>query len=392
MRRIEVLEETIDVKYISESAIKDISSGNEKHFIMNNTASMNIASGVDPTSTDRTKQNPKSRTDSPSLSGFKKRMLENLGVNDCFDIGQEDEKLLHQFLEIRLEQERKEVEKLRDSNLKSLNTIIDKCIQTEKLTDDSINRILDLIYKPHREESIPSPDSKRRRLASPMMSPKGHRRFASEIPPLSTRELPPYQQLQNLQSPYPVQFNNGPGPTPWIPQQYGTQIQPPFGMQGPIPAGLPTRSRQTSITSSNNENQPGVATSSALQQHIQPGVPTGSYPPAQLYPAGNPSGNYYLPPGQGPRPPLMIVPPDSPQRGGMNYLQPPQQIQPQYGMKTDPNSARRYASHRRSQSANVIPPTISGLSSAKSPVRELQATPQKPVNFLIHTPKHPPPT
>lgn len=362
---------------------------------MNNTASMNIASGesgVDPTSTDQTKQKVQSRTASPSLSGFKQRLLENLGVNDCYKIDQEDEKSLRQFLEIRLEQERQEVEKLREVNLKTLNAIIDKCIQTDKLTGDSINRILDLIYNPRREESISSPDSKRRKLASPMMSPKGHRRFASEIPPLSTRELPPYQQLQNLQSPYPVQFNNGPGPTPWIPQQYGTQIQAPFGMQGPIPAGVPTRSRQTSTTASNNENQPGIVTSSALQQHLQQGgVPTGSYPPAQLYPTGNPSGNYYLPPGQGPRPPLMIVPPDSPQRGGMGYLQPPQQIQPQYGMKTDPNSARRYASHRRSQSANVIPPAISSLNSAKSPVRELQATPQKPVNFLIHTPKHPPP-
>lgn len=346
-----------------------------------------------------------SLADSEGDANVRKQILKELGVPTA-EAESQDTRTLDLYLQIRLEQERKQIESLREANLDRLNNIIDKCIQCEKFTQESLGRILELVdrplpstqqelqrqywsnwqqqqqqqqvqqqqqqkQRPAQPTVILSPESKKRRLASPMVSPKGHRRFISEIPSLGSRELP------MAQSPYYGVPAAG-GPTPWVGQQYNQQQ---FEYKGTVPAGLggPPRSREGVSTPMGIENQPQAA---ALSQQMAP----SAYSPAQFVQG---PGGYLLPTAQGGRPPMIVMQAESPQRVASGYLQPPQQIAPSYGVKQETPMMRRFQGHRRSQSATV--PVASNVSSIKSPARELHATPQKPVNFLIHTPKHPPP-
>ncbi|CAR25504.1 ZYRO0A01452p [Zygosaccharomyces rouxii] len=355
----------------------------------------------------------------PVKTRIRRQILKDLGFLQEGEQEVEDEliandKCLDLYLQIRLERERKQIESLRESNLDRLNTIIDKCLQSDKFTKDSLWKILDLIYKPlpsgssasssqqqqeQQQEQRPaqptvalSPDARKRKLASPVVSPKGHKRFASDVPSLGTvaATQPPYYGA-------PIQS----GPTPWVGQQYNQQAPPQHQQQyefkNTIPAGLggPARHphQETIQTTPISENQPPTAAMAQQQQYF-----AGHYSPAQFV-ANGARGGYFLPAAtataaaQSGRPhPVVMMQSDSPtQRAPSGYLQPPQHIPSSYGstIKQEyPMTTRRLQGHRRSQSANV--PTF-GIGSTKSPSRELHATPQKPVNFLIHTPKHPPP-
>lgn len=314
------------------------------------------------------------------VSDLKRQLLQELGLEKYAELAETEENSFDKLLELRIEQKRKEVEVLRDSNLRTLNMIFDKCIESEKISDDVIRRMLNIAELPSRAESASTSSSKRRRLASPAMSPRGHRRFASDAVSINSKDPQQYQApAQNITSPYPVLYPSGPGPTPWLPQHYNTPMQTQFQFQGPVPAGLgvrTARSREAS-TYQNNENQ--------ISDHLN------SFSSGQFIAAGNPSIAGHQSAALTGRAPLMSIQSESPARTASGYLQPPQQVQPQYGMKTEPLPQKRTTSHRRSQSANV-PPIASIPHVARSPATELHATPQKPVNFLIHTPKHPPPT
>ncbi|GAV56057.1 hypothetical protein ZYGR_0AZ02290 [Zygosaccharomyces rouxii] len=353
---------------------------------------------------------------------IKRQILKDLGFleGEERELGDDliaNDNSLDLYLQIRLERERRQIESLRESNLDRLNAIIDKCLQSDKFTKDSLWKILDLVYKPlpsvnsgdgpaqQQSQTRPahptialSPDTRKRKLVSPTVSPKGHKRFASDIPSLSA--------VSATQSPY-----YGPtfqaGPSPWVAQQYN-QPPPPqqqqFEFKNSIPAGLGGSARhphQESLqTTPVGENQPPSAAMAQQQQFF-----AGRYSPAQFVPGGAPSG-YFLPAAtataataaaQGGRThPVVMMQPDSPpQRVPTAYLQPPQHIPSSYGntiniKQEHPMTTRRFQGHRRSQSANV-PTVATSFNSIKSPARELHATPQKPVNFLIHTPKHPPP-
>lgn len=363
---------------------------------------------------------------------IKKQILKELGFNRN-ELGQEEEiddeligndASLDLYLQIRLERERKEIESIRESNLDRLSTIVDKCIHSEKFTRDSLWKVLEFIDKPLPSSNISgsgstseqqqqqrqqrpahptvvlSPDTRKRKLASPVVSPKGHKRFASDIPSLSA--------ATTSQSPY-YNTNIPGGPAPWVNQQYNQQQQQSvqrqqFEFKNTIPAGLGTSARhhahhQEAIqTTPVGENQPP---SVAQQQFF-----ANPYSPAQFVPSAAPSG-YYLPAAtataataaaqSGRPPPMVMMQSESPPpRVPSGYLQPPQHIPSPYGSTIKQEqpmttaATRRFQGHRRSQSANV-PAIGAASSSARSPVRELHATPQKPVNFLIHTPKHPPP-
>ncbi|GCE98414.1 hypothetical protein ZYGM_002016 [Zygosaccharomyces mellis] len=352
---------------------------------------------------------------------IKRQILKDLGFLEGESHEVEDEliasdKSLDLYLQIRLEKERRQIESLRESNLDRLNTIIDKCVQSDKFTKDSLWKILDLTNKPlpssssgdggsqqpsqqpsHQRPAHPtvalSPDARKRKLASPTVSPKGHKRFASDVPSLSS--------VAATHSPYYGTTIQS-GPSPWASQQYNQPQQQQFEFRNSLPAGLggsARHSHQESIqTTPVGENQVPTATMSQQQFFA------GRYSPAQFVSGGAPSG-YFLPAAtataataaaQGGRShPVVMMQPDSPppQRVPTAYLQPPQHVPSSYGStikQEHPAITRRFQGHRRSQSANV--PTVgTSFNPMRSPARDLHATPQKSINFLIHTPRHPPP-
>lgn len=319
-------------------------------------------------------EDPASGSAAGRTSDLKRTFMAEVGLEKYVELAETDEDIFNKLLELRIEQKRKEVEELRDSNLRTLNIVIGKCIESDKISDDIIRTLLDVVNLPHRGEPNPSSSLKRRKRNSPAMSPRGHRRIASEVASINTNQA----QVQSMPSPYSILYHNVPGPTPWLPQHYNTPLQTQYQFQNSVPAGLGVRtgrSREASIVQ-NNENQ------KSDQFH--------SFSPANLVTTGNSGISGHHPGALSSRPSLMGVPTESPARGVSGYLQPPQQIQPHYGIKTDPIPQRRFASHQRSQSANFINGPQTHM--AKSPINELHASPQKPINFLIHTPKHPPPS
>ncbi|QLQ78949.1 hypothetical protein HG537_0B02960 [Torulaspora globosa] len=304
------------------------------------------------------KRSLEANSDNPAdrYSELKRQFLDELGLGQYYEIQVRDNATFNRVLESRIEQQRKEVEEQRDRNLTTLSVVLDKCIKSDKITSELIERILDLVGIPRHVDKPVESKLKRRRLTSPMTSPKGHHRILSDAPGF-------VPQFQNMHGTYPVLYHGGAGPAPWLPQQFNTSVPSQTQYQSTFPAGLGMSVTREPSMIHNNENQPGVR--------------PGSYSPAHI-PTVNPTG----------RPSLMAMHPESPQKPPTNFLQPSHQAQSQYRMKTE----RKTAGHRRSQSATVLPPTTSGPGSVRSPVRELQASPQRPVNFLIHTPKHPPPT
>lgn len=317
---------------------------------------------------------PNSETPGDRYSESKRQLLDELGLGQYYDVYTRDEKTFNLLLENRIEQQR-------DKNLNTLSMIIDKCISSDKITSDLIANVLDFVGVHRQDDKFVEPKLKKRKLASPMMSPKGHRRYLSDATSFPTKDSQVFPlQVQSMQGTYPIMYHGGAGPTPWLTQQFNSPIPTQSSFQTSFPAGLGVavaRSREPSMVQ-NNENQAGVR--------------PGSYSPTQIAAIGN-TGASSLSSGPSNRASLMAMHPDSPQKVAAFLPQPPHQIQTQFRVKTEPASQqRRFMGHRRSQSATVLLPNASAPNTVKSPNRELQASPQKPVNFLIHTPKHPPPT
>lgn len=361
------------------------------------------------TSADRSgirSQSSASSTSSGLSNLLKKRILEKLGIKDISDFDVSDTESLNYFLQITLEQERKDVEKLREANLNKLDFIIDKCSASKALTSDSINAIFDIFsnrkYYAERERRVPesrpvSPEKKRKILESPVMASATGQKTAVNVPrepqshymPPGQGHRQPQSHLQPpLLSPYTAQYHGTPSSSAWLPQQ--------FGVQGHVPAGLGSQARSPESGSGMASREGVLANPQTSPQNVPPGMRSGVqslvYPPAgQVYPGAGP---YFMPPAQGRRPAFMMAPQqasqESPALGVPSYFQASPNIQPPSRVRGDTSSVRRQAGHRRSHSSIIPSSNYTGLSG--SPVRELQATPQKPVNFLIHTPKYPPPT
>lgn len=326
---------------------------------------------------------PGSEAPAGRYSSLKRQFMNEVGLGQYFDIQVSEDQLFDRLLESRIEQQRKEVEEQRCKSLEILNTIIDKCLQSDKISEELIGRILDVIGVPREGERVLAgePSFKKRKLASPMVSPIDHTLFPSDTLGMSGKDVQSHlQQVKSMQGPYQILHHGaGAGPTPWHIQQYGTPLPPQNPYHNSFPAGLGmtmTGSRESSLVQ-NNENQPGVH--------------PGQYSPIQIATSSYQTSAAFQPSGPGSRAPLLGVHPESPRRGSTVFPQSLQQAQSHARIKAEPVSHRKLVSHRRSQSINILPPSVAGINSLKSPSGELQASPQKPVNFLIHTPKHPPP-
>ncbi|EJS43357.1 pog1p [Saccharomyces arboricola H-6] len=289
-------------------------------------------------------------------------ILKQLGVEDVQELDVGDAGLVDQFLKVRLINDTKELEKIRESNLTKLNQIIEKCVESDKISDSILNKILDMsvnrdINNGHNNHlMVPSPTmTKKRKIgASGLASPRGHRRYRSDIPTVSEAETGVgYPQMQQQSGPYtlPMPANQWmANPYMQPPQQQVQQLIPQYlyppgvGPQPPFPTMNANSESQTPVMSSQflSLNQHGI-----YQQNMS------AHPVLSMGPQAN------------------------------IYGQP--QPQPQPGQERDPS--RKSFSHRRSQSANI------SMASFRSPMRNPQpGSSQRPVNFLIHTPKHPPPT
>lgn len=124
------------------------------------------------------------------------RILKQLGFDDIQELNACDTGLVEQFLNVRLINDTKELEKIRESNLAKLNQIIDKCMESDKISDSTLNKILDMSMNRDTNNdnnnhlTIPSPiTTKKRKInASELASPRGHRRYRSDIPTVSEVE------------------------------------------------------------------------------------------------------------------------------------------------------------------------------------------------------------
>ena len=404
-------------------------------------------------------------------------LLKSLGIEDISRIDIADNKLLERFFSLHIEREQKEIEKLKTKNLEKLELIVDKFVSNEKFTNDTLNKLLELISS----KSIDSHDllgsssiQLKRTEHSPnrLMSPRGHKRYKSEIPtvpetqyshinynihgqPVNMVYHQAYQQV-TPQTYYVPQGNQA-----WHQGSY-TQgnratFQPPslansninnsedVKLQEGVKVEPSGRARQRSSTSlgaslsasnstSNLSNTMKAATANeGKDTGSNDGHHTGSYGasnasnvmPSQV---NNPNymtygsvrgGPYVMvqqPPGQ--QMATQYIPAGTqgfyqsvvPNQGHMNGMVASSQgyqantPQPatsdnmvmlgnQYrGNETlhqdatpslSSSTSQKRQGHRRTQSANVV------LSTGRSPNRMNM---QRQVNFLIHTPKHPPPT
>ncbi|KOG98782.1 mitochondrial DNA polymerase [Saccharomyces pastorianus] len=290
------------------------------------------------------------------------KLLKQLGINDIQEIDVCDANLVDRFLSIRLVNDTKELEKIRDSNLTKLNQIIDKCVESDNISDPTLNKILDMTISREINNdnsnhlTVPSPTmtKKRKAGASELASPRGHRRYRSDIPTVSEVDAGVgYPQMHQQPGAYtlPVPANQWMG-NPYMQPPQQLQALPPqylyppgMGPQPPLPTMNSNPESQTPVMSSQylSLNQHGL-----YQQNMRAHPLMNMGPQANIY-------------GQ----------------------QQPQQPQPAH--ERDPS--RKSSTHRRSQSANI------SMANFRSPMRNSQhGSSQRPVNFLIHTPKHPPPT
>ncbi|KAL3234423.1 Transcriptional activator POG1 [Nakaseomyces bracarensis] len=452
--------------------------------------------------------------DNPNITGalnaysydLRVKLLKSLGVENISRIDVADNKLLERFFNLHVERERKEIELMRTQNLERLDVITERFIKSEKFTNDTISKLLDILNSKGIESvdalgnSSPTLPAKRADYSpTRLMSPRGHKRYKSEIPtvpesefmagqPISVQQQPhmiyqPYQTQPNM---IPQTFYMQQGQQQGQSQQ-GQQVQMwpsanSYQQQSGIPVAfhapsLPAshsdnndeiksqinvgsestiRSRHQSVSStqqglSNPNSESTTSVSTKIQsggeknvsgkgseqgnttrqysgQHsasnIQfatpavsnPGfvsyqtargpyvvVPQGGQPiqnaqyvtttGAHYYPTAQQNVGGLLPGSQGYQPSLASTTTSGSQ--GTNSMLPSVQYRNQAGesltgqaptlsLTSSSHSKKAQSSHRRTQSANVA------LSNAaRSPTRN---TNQRPVNFLIHTPKHPPPT
>lgn len=296
---------------------------------------------------------------------YKARILEDMGleIDDATELM--DESLLIEYISFKKEQEKRETEHLKQLNLLKVNEILSKLVQTN-FPLDIFDKMLDTAGSTHaqaQQNHASKPRKlKRRRQDSPIQEQptppqtRGqHRRYRSEV------QLPSHKELGIQISPLTRQWFAQPNPPNYGPQAaYAFPPLPPGAQLGPPPQIV-----QPSLPPLPNFNPP---THVIQQQDI------GNSSPEKL------------------RPQQLHLPHQQP--GEFTHQ----------AQHLPPYTTNKMV-HRRSQSTTVIPPTMSTFTVTKSPISNntrgtthQQNTPSrrdsqtlKSVNFLIHTPKHPPP-
>lgn len=276
----------------------------------------------------------------------------NLIEKDSFD----------KYLTLLLEKERYKVEHLKEANLNKLNMIIDKCISSDKFSVLTIEKILTFITpSPENENVIPKSASSilsnMRTKRGNSMSPKGHHKSFSDVPLLPVPNA----------SPQPTQFSHN-QQMPMIPSTMGGP--PHYNSSQNM-----YMNQQTDYYSERNMNAPYMGQYQNNQPQFQNFSQTGqtmipSYPMNPQMQSQGSSHELHQ------------------QYQSKLYNQEGRNLAPPHFVNA---SNKRMQGHRRTRSATVLPPN-SKRSFGRSPGTIIQGTPRKPVSFLIHTPKHPPPT
>lgn len=330
----------------------------------------------------------------PSLS-FRSQIMEEFGINNdtISEKDNIDTDSLNTLVQIRLIKETKLIETMRKDNITILNEIVDKCISSDKFNESNISKLLDMILdkkatrtKINKQESLMSPMAKKRRVGqSPRVSTTrqfDYRTGNSDLHSINEKDSTNQSDTEQFQSvaqsyklPVPpsanatsAQSQSTSAGQPWQTQYPNPALQPPYMYQsnpnmppGSLAPGAhmmndPYYQQQAMMQQQGYETQMG-------KQYLEPPQFIQNYPPG-----------YYPPHGR-----VMQ---------GMNehgYSNIPQQHSPyRNNIATVGSGPPGRKGHRRTQSAIVSMPN-----ELKSPSR---AAPQRPVNFLIHTPKHPPPT
>ena len=276
------------------------------------------------------------------------------------------------LVEARLLQRRREVETLRQGNLAALNTLVDKCIASDKFDAQSIRLLLETVVERKGSASGSSPV---------LLSPMGKKR---------RMHSPQYSRLSNgdLHTLHERGSGGGSGSGPAVDaEQQFQNVAQQYKLPPP---------QHSSGNNNNNNSQPGQWMYNQPYMYNGGNSSAGNLaPPAPLM--GDPYGaaqGYMAPQGY----------PQAYPQGSYYGQQHPQQ---QPGMPSGAQSpyrpgassgaaGRTRGSHRRTQSAIVSMPPSDMRSPGRAGNGGYGATnsgmPQRPVNFLIHTPKHPPPT
>ncbi|GMM56729.1 Pog1 protein [Maudiozyma humilis] len=272
---------------------------------------------------------------------------------------------LQQLVEARLLQRRQEVETLRQVNLASLTALVDKCIASDKFDAQSVRLLLDTVVD-SRSQRLSSSNSG---VSPVLLSPMGKKRRAHS---------PQYSRLSNGDLHTLHERGSSVGDAEHfqsVAQQYKLPPPPSASAQGQG-QGQGQANNPWLYNSAGTAGQPYLYGGNlAPPPHIMNDMYGGGYPPQgapQLAPQGYMAPGYaqggaqgYYPQGTGAGP---VAQSQSPYRNGAG--------------------SRARGAHRRTQSAIVSMPP----SDMRSPGRGPGGMPQRPVNFLIHTPKHPPPT
>lgn len=290
---------------------------------------------------------------------LKNIILKSLGITDenikndlLLNNSTSNNILLNKILDFEIQKIIKNNEELRNKNLKLFNDSI-KILNdnnNNNFDNNSINKLIDFIDPYNKNENFDtnnnntfSPLGKRRRFEnnsnSILYNLQGHPSSTSLLPAAASSSSSSSQQQQ--QSFIPTIMQQGTN------QQQHTQFITSYG--SPIPSS----------------NQPGYSNAS------------------MIFTSNN---------GYAPQQPTFLQPSNANNNNNNNaqYIRPsPTQQNHTYFDNINQNQRRgpAGAGHRRSYSTNVLP---SG-SNRGSPGRMSQISPQRPMNFLIHTPKHPPP-
>ena len=314
-------------------------------------------------------------------------ILKELEIDNTEKIDHLDKEIFDKYISIRLTKELKALEKIRQSNLVKLNELVDKYIKCDKFDEQTLNKLLDAFAQRAESESSFSYSRKRAFDSAEGASPQHPSKRKAQ--PVTSESSALQRQLQMEQYPSLSQpFKLAPpGGSQWGPSQYhpATTLQPSYPQFQGVPAPQGGVSPGVHLPKDKYEYQQGIQ---RQQSQPPPSLPYQTQLPqlpfdkqyiGQQLPqvvSGYPT-TYYGNDGRL-QPMVGAHFQGMGEEGYPGMTQPFQQATP---YRTNPQPVRR--GHRRTQSAMVSIP-----SDLRSPNRAAQ----RPVNFLIHTPKHPPPT
>ncbi|CCH62194.1 hypothetical protein TBLA_0G02560 [Henningerozyma blattae CBS 6284] len=351
-----------------------------------------------------------------SLTSMRDHILFKLGLNDkTEDIS---DTILQNYLTFETHRLNKEAEDIRHKNLELLQKSIE-FISSSGFSNDSLNKLLDFI-DPYRVTGSRT-STTAAEYAPQLGSPLSKRRRLDQDPSRNQQSLlHEYASNVNVSPSFTATNSQRPSRQNSISASNAFPIQ-----QRPATASSVLQQPQTFIPLNSNTSpylhpqQPYMTTYSPVQGTSANLAATGNTSQAstiqgQKYftpttaPAGNQVGQpiMVLAPGfnqtQNPQPTYIQQLPYQqgqlqPQQQQQQYLRPGIANQPlSYSIPVDATQRNRNMGHRRSYSTNVLPQSTTSSNinpniSSRSPGRMTQISPQRPMNFLIHTPKHPPP-